>query len=284
MRVLIAGCGYVGSSLGSLLSSEGHSVFGLRRNASALPPDIHPIRADLSAPLSPAALPPKLDVVVYAASPSGSSKEAYRDVYVNGPLNLLSALAPQRGLHRLIFVSSTGVYAQRGGEWVDEESPAEPESEGGKRLLEGEGLVLGSPIPAIALRLGGIYGPGRSGTIQRVLNGASDGEDQHRYINRIHRDDCVGALRHLILLEDAAPLYLGVDHEPATHRTVADWLFARLGEEFSPPGRNTSRNAPRVRTNKRCSNARLVSSGYRFRYPTFREGFAALLSHTPNSS
>ena len=120
MRVLIAGCGYVGSSLGSLLSSEGHSVFGLRRNASALPPDIHPIRAEFSAPLPPAALPPNLDVVVYAASPSGSSKEAYRDVYVNGPLNLLSALAPQRGLHRLIFVSSTEVYAQRGGEWVDE--------------------------------------------------------------------------------------------------------------------------------------------------------------------
>jgi NAD dependent epimerase/dehydratase family len=152
---------------------------------------MHPIRANLSAPLSPASLPPNLDVVVYSASPSGSSEEAYRNVYVKGPLNLLSALAPQRGLHRLIFVSSTGVYAQGGGEGVDEESPAEPESESGKRLLEGEGLVLGSPMPAIVLRLGGIYGPGRSGTIQRVLNRASGGEDQHRYINRIHCDDCV---------------------------------------------------------------------------------------------
>jgi nucleoside-diphosphate-sugar epimerase len=119
MRVLIAGCGYLGSSLGSLLSSEGHTVFGLRRNVSALPPYIHPVRADLSAPLPPAALLPSLDVV-YAASPSDSSKEAYRDVYVKGPLNLLSALASQRGLPRFIFVSSTGVYAQRGGEWVDE--------------------------------------------------------------------------------------------------------------------------------------------------------------------
>lgn len=282
MRVLIAGCGYVGSSLGSLLSSEGHTVFGLRRNVSALPPYIHPVRADLSAPLPPAALPPSLDVVVYAASPSGSSEEAYRDVYVEGPLNLLSALAPQRGLHRFIFVSSTGVYAQRGGEWVDEESPAEPESESGKRLLEGEALVLGSPLPATVLRLGGIYGPGRSGTIQRMLNGASGGEDPHRYINRIHRDDCAGALRHLILLEVADPIYLGVDHEPATRPTVADWLFARLGEEFTPSGRNLSRNTPRARTNKRCSNARLISSGYRFRYPTFREGFAALLPQALN--
>ncbi len=165
MRVLISGCGYVGTSLGLLLASEGCTVFGLRRNTSALPPTIHPINADFSTPLSPDALPETLDAVVHTASPGGSTGEPYKTAYVDGPRNLLSALAPQNALRRFVLVSSTGVYGQKDGEWVDEDSPTEPGSTSGRRLLEGESLVLGGPVPAVVLRLGSIYGPGRTGAI-----------------------------------------------------------------------------------------------------------------------
>ncbi len=289
MRVLISGCGYIGSALGLLLAAEGHTVFGLRRNTKALPPAVTPISVDLSKFLPPAVLPPNLDVAVHAVSPGNSTDEAYRLAYTQGPRNLLAALEPQRDLQRFIFVSSTGVYAQKNGEWVDEDSPTNPETNSGKRLLEGERLALGGPFPATVLRLGGIYGPGRTGTIERALRKAPE-EDPPRYTNRIHRDDCAGALRHLILLPNPDHIYLGVDHEPATLHTIAEWLATRPGvspSQTSTSARSTPqirlRDASRSRTNKRCSNARLIHSGYRFLYPTFREGFAALLPEAPSN-
>ena len=279
MRILIAGCGYVGSALGLLLAADGHRVFGLRRNPAALPAAINPIRADLSTPLPPDAIPPNLDAALCAASPGGSSEEAYRVAYVDGPRHLVSALGGQQSIGRLVLVSSTGVYGQKNGEWVDEGSPTEPANTSGERLLEGENLVLGGPFPATVLRLGGIYGPGRTGMIERALRNPPPEDAPPQYTNRIHRDDCAGALRHLLLLPDPKPVYLGVDHEPADRHTVAEWLAARSGEPL-PKAPNTPREAPRDRpgrTNKRCSNERLLRSGYEFRYPTFREGFAALL-------
>jgi nucleoside-diphosphate-sugar epimerase len=280
MRVLISGCGYVGTALGLLLAGDDaghHEVFGLRRNVDALPPEIRPVRADLSRPLPPDVLPEDLDAVVLAASPGGPSDEAYETAYVGGPRRLLAALeARGDAVRRVVLVSSTGVYGQRDGEWVDEDSPAEPATASGRLLLEGERLVLGGPFPATVLRLGGIYGPGRVGGIRRALEGASDPAAPPRYTNRIHRDDCAGALRHLLLLEDPEPVYLGVDHEPADSRTVALWLADRIPPDLRPPERSGA-SMPSVRTNKRCSNRRLVRSGYVFRYPTFREGFASLL-------
>lgn len=274
MRVLIAGCGYAGCALGGRLAAEGHKVFGLRRNPIALPPAIRPVAADLTSPNSLEALPPKLDFVLYMVSPDGSTDTAYRAAYVEGFRNLLDALAARRErLQRVVFVSSTGVYAQRRGEWVDETSPAKPEGHAVRRLLEGERLALGGPFPALVLRAGGLYGPGRVGAIRRAANSVPHGEPP-TYTNRIHRDDLAGALRHLMLLPDPEPLYLGVDHEPADRRVISEWLASRIVAEAQ---RKRELAHARTRTNKRCSNARLVASGYTFRYPTFREGFAAVL-------
>lgn len=279
MRVLISGCGYVGTALGLLLFADGHEVFGLRRDPSNLPPAIRPLAADLSEPLLPDVLPPDLDAAVYAVSPSaaseagGAATDDYRAAYVDGTRNLLAALAGSPSVRRVVFVSSTGVYGQTDGEWVGEYSPTEPRSVSGRRLLEGEGIVLDGPVPAVVLRLGGIYGPGRTGMIKRALEAPPGGPPQ--YTNRIHRDDCAGALLHLLTLPNPDPLYLGVDGDPADRRTVAAWLAARLGR--TPANRPTPPKNPRARFNKRCSNEKLLASGYAFRYPTFREGFVALL-------
>ena len=277
-RVLIAGCGYVGGALGRALAAEGHAVYGLRRSPR-VETGIQPICADLCDPDSLRALPPDLDFVFYTASAGGRDDARYRAAYLDGPRNLLAAMVSQeRPPRRLFFTSSTAVYAQAAGEWVDEDSPEEAEDFAGRRLREGEEILREGPFPATVLRLGGIYGPGRTRLIDGLRAGSAllSAGPPH-YTNRIHRDDCAGALRHLMHLEQPEPLYLGVDCEPADRSEVLRWLAARLGQ---PPLRNAGEpgGPPRPRGgHKRCCNARLLRAGYRFRYPTFREGYGALV-------
>ncbi|MBI2903240.1 MAG: SDR family oxidoreductase [Candidatus Methylomirabilis oxyfera] len=278
-NVLIAGCGYVGTAFGAGLASEGHVVWGLRRRPDALLPGIRPLAADLTVPRTLQALPRGLDFVFYTASADASDDDSYRAAYVDGLRNLLHALGHQRqDLRRVFFTSSTGVYAQSTGTWVDETSPTEPAEFSGFRVLEGERLLLGSSFPSTVLRLGGIYGPGRTRLIERVRRGLATCPDgPPLYTNRIHRDDCAGALRHLMTLAEPASLYLGVDHEPAEQCEVLRWLARQLGvspPRLEPPLGST----PRHQSNKRCSNAKLVASGYAFRYPGFRDGYLALLA------
>ena len=311
-RVLIAGCGYVGAELAARLAADGHTVFGLRRHPEGLPAPIVPVAADL---LDHASLTRALgalgggpfDALVYAAAADRSSDEAYRAAYVDGLRNALEACGEPPKL--VLFTSSTAVYAQQGGEWVDEESPTEPRHFNGLRMLEAERLLLGSGLRATALRLGGIYGPGRTRLVESVRSGRAQARRGH-YTNRIHRDDAAGALRHLLGLAFAgkplAPLYVGVDDDPADEATVVHWLADRLraatgyeapaSEAAAGRGARSEPKASEVNSvaaaqqlnrpqadstassNKRCRNARLRAAGYRFRYPSFREGYGALLT------
>jgi nucleoside-diphosphate-sugar epimerase len=285
MKTLIAGCGYVGSVLGSELASDGHEVFGLRREPQGLPQGVTPLRADLLSLESLNAIPDGLDYVVYAAAPGlrrpagdDALRDAYRAIYLDGFDNLLRALADLgQKPRRVFFVSSTSVYGQRRGEWVDEDSSTKPERFTGDMLLLAEGLLRGSPFPGTSVRLGGIYGPGRTGLLERVRSGQArwrpGGE---HFTNRIHRDDAAGALRHLIASEAPNSLYLGVDCEPAEERAVYEWLAQRLGAPAPGPGDRAGGAKPGPGS-KRCRNTRLLSTGYEFRYPSYRDGYAALI-------
>ena len=279
-RVLIAGYGYVGTALGGRLAAAGHEVWGLRRSAAGFPPGVHSVAADLTKPQTLRHLPRDLEVVFYTAAADGADEAAYRAIYVDGLRHLLEALVEQRQApRRVVFTSSTAVYAQSHGEWVDETSPTEPQHFTGRRVLEGERLLLTSPFSATVLRLGGIYGPERVSLIERLRQGLAVCRDGPPvYTNRIHRDDCAGALHHLMTLPQPEALYLGVDHEPADQCDVLRWLAAQLG--VAPPKLDAivEDETRRPRTNKRCRNTKLVASGCVFRYPTFREGYAALLA------
>jgi nucleoside-diphosphate-sugar epimerase len=278
--VLIAGCGYVGSRLGSELARTGRRVWGLRRNPSQLPAGIEPLQADLTQPKDLGQLPADVQDVVYAAGPRGREEGDYARAYVEGPIRLLNALEHNRApVRRLLFVSSTGVYGQQSGEWVDETSPTEPAGASGRHLLEGEQVIRDGPYPACIVRFAGIYGPGRTTLLSRVYQGEARCPSSTRYSNRIHRDDCAGVLAHLLTLDSPDPVYVGVDHEPADLCEVMGWLASRLGVE--PPPRAAPADEPdtgrRYRTHKRCSNARLLASGYEFRYPSYREGYPGII-------
>lgn len=272
-RVLIAGCGYVGSALARLLVADGETVFGLKRRPSDLPEGVTPVAADLSRPETLSILPDAIDVLVYAVGAGEPTERAYRTAYVEGPRTLLQFLARREDpVQRVLFVSSTGVYAQNDGGWVDETSPTEPTDFTGRCLLEGEQSVLRGPYPSTVLRLAGIYGPGRTWMVRRVFAGEASLSATPRYSNRIHRDDCAGALRHLLRLDAPRSLYLGSDHDPADLNEVVAWLADRLG--VAPPApAGSSPAAPGSRGNKRCRNDLLIASGYRFLYPTYREGY-----------
>ncbi len=275
MRVLIAGCGYVGTELGLRLGrASGFEVWGLRRDPSRLPACIRPVRADLLAPALEGHLP-HVDRVVYAASADAHSIERYRDAYVSGVDNLLGALDTLSDPpSRVIFVSSTAVYGDAGGAWVDEDTAPSPEGFRGAEVLRGEDLVRNGSIPGVALRLGGIYGPGRTRLIDRVRSGeARCSRHGPAWSNRIHRDDAAGALMHLLTMDDPDPIYVGVDDEPSPICDVYSYVAQLLG--VPEPEVDPTLTAPR--SNKRCSNRRLWTSGYRFEFPTFREGYRALV-------
>lgn len=274
MRILIAGCGDVGTELGVRLAADGHRVWGLRRSVEQLPPSIKPLCGDLTDPETLPDLPAKLDQVVFAAAAGRSDEAGYRAIYVDGLRLVLARLeAGDARLRRIFFTSSTGVYGQKDGEWVDETSPTKPSSFRGQVMLEAERAVLESPWPATVLRLGGIYGPGRTRLIQLAGSGAPCQKEPPLYTNRIHRDDAARALAHLMALPYPDELYLGVDDHPTAFYDVLSWLCGVLGREEPPiaaPGDS-------ARGSKRCSNRRLLATGFRFRYPSFREGYSAIL-------
>src|SRR5262245_15176695 len=191
-KVLIAGCGYVGSALGAALVADGDVVYGLRRRVVSLPAGIQPIEADLAVPKTLRDLPDGLDFVVYAASPGGPDDALYRTAYVEGLSRLLEALKNKRqNLRRVFLLSSTSVYGQSKGEWVDESTACAPLDFRGRRILEAEALLTASDQGYTIVRLGGIYGPQRDRMIERVRSGrATYPKGNPRFHNRIHRDDC----------------------------------------------------------------------------------------------
>lgn len=277
LSVLIAGCGDLGSRLGLQLSRDGWTVYGLRRNAAQLAVPILPVNGDLSEPTCPRCWPNgSLDYLVYAASASEHDEAGYRQAYVEGLRNVLGWLQ-QRGQRprRLLFVSSTGVYAQRDGEWIDEDSATEPGGFTGRVMLEAEQLALDSALPVTRVRLGGLYDPKRPWLQNQVRAGLRVERDPPQYSNRIHRDDAAGLLAFLLqsdasgaALEDC---YLGVDDDPAPLHEVVDWLRERLGVTHWAEQSMTRRAG-----SKRCSNARARALGWKPRYPSYRDGYASL--------
>lgn len=277
--VLIAGCGYVGGALAVQLAAAGHVVYGLRRNTKALPAGVRPLAFDLAAD-DPARLPQGLDAVVYAVGAAAHTEAAYRAAYVDWPVRLLRALAHrERRPGRVVFVSSTGVYHQNAGEWVNEESPAASERFSGRVLRAGEAAVGAVGLPLTVVRLSGIYGPGRTRLIDSVRAGSAVCvEGDTAILNHIHRDDAAGAIAHVLRLETPEALYLATDCEPVARCVCLDWIAEQLGCPRPPRVRREAAAAGGERGgNRRYSNARLRASGYRFVYPTFREGYGALL-------
>jgi nucleoside-diphosphate-sugar epimerase len=277
MKVLIAGCGDLGTETGLRLVAAGHEVLGLRRRTDLLPAAIAPLAGDLTAPLAP--LPDDVDAVVFAATAGGRSEDAYRAVYLDGLRRVLAGMEVAGARpSRVLFVSSTAVYGVEDGSWVDESTPTDPTSATGQVLVEAERALAASAFPGISLRLAGIYGPGRTRLLDQVRRGDARLPAPPVHTNRIHRDDAAEAIVHLLRhVEDPAECYVGVDHDPAERGEVLRFLADELGVPQPPPA-GAGEGGRRRGGDKRCRNDRLVATGFRFTYPTYREGYRAVLA------
>jgi len=285
MRVLIVGPGYVGLALGKQLVQRGHEVFSLSRSGDPSgelqSAGLQALAGDITRPETLQSLPVQFDWVVNCVASSHGGAEDYRRVYLQGAQNLLAWLKPTPPA-RFIYTSSTSVYGQNDGSLVDETSPTEPLNETSRVLLETERLLIEAArkqnFPAVVLRVAGIYGPGRGWWFKQYLSGEARIEgDGSRTLNMIHRDDVAGCI--IAALERGQPgkIYNAVDNEPVTQRDFFAWLADKLNRPMPP---NTPEDAETSRkrgvTNKRITNAKLKKElGYTFRYPTFREGYAA---------
>jgi nucleoside-diphosphate-sugar epimerase len=279
MTILLAGCGDLGTEAGLRFAAAGHRVVGWRRSPDKLPAEIEGAAANLStAELPP--VPADTIAVVIAVAADAPTEEAYRSAYLDGVANVLDALERDRvAPERVLFVSSTAVYGDAGGGWIDENTTPEPGGFSGRIMREAEELLLkrldGTRSSPIVLRLGGIYGPGRTRLIDQVRTGSAVVPDQPRYTNRIHRDDAAGAIVHLLSMPEApSRVYVGVDNNPAELGGVLRFLAAELGLDVPPTGPLGDARGG----NKRCSNALLRGTGMSFKYPSFREGYRDILA------
>lgn len=277
-RLLIVGCGDIGSGVASHYLAKGWAVQGLRRDISKLPQGVEGLSADLAEPSSIRALGPlQADYIVMTLTPQNYSAEGYRTIFEEGLAALLAEiLVPPR---LLLFVSSSGVYHQSQHEWVDEGSDTVPQRFSGQSILRGEALVAATGWPHSIVRFAGIYGPGRLQMIAKVKAGECVPDEPLHYSNRIHRDDCVGVLCHLLDKVEAgdavASCYLGVDDMPVPIQTVQRWLAEQLAVPYRQGGAAITRTA-----SKRCSNRRLRDSGYQFIHPDYRSGFVQVLAES----
>jgi len=269
-RVLIAGCGYVGQATADLFHVAGWELEGWvssPESVAKLCGKPYPvISVDIALRDQVNARPENFDAVILCASTHGGEPDVYRRLYLNGARNLLDRFVGST----VAFTSSTSVYGQQDGSWVTEESKTEPISETGQILLETEKLVLGGG--GIVARLAGIYGPGRSAVLTNFRAGeASVDPGNDHFVNQVHRDDIASAL---FLLLDRRPsprqIYNVVDDQPILRSECYRWLAEKLNRPLPPIGKATWQSK-RGRSNKRVSNAKLRSLGWKPRYPTFAE-------------
>ncbi|MBN9289321.1 MAG: hypothetical protein BGO43_14345 [Gammaproteobacteria bacterium 39-13] len=271
-NVLIVGCGYLGKVLAKAYLEQEAQVWALQRHPIDMP-GITNIIADISKPLE-VILPP-VDTIFYLVSAGTSTELAYRQSYIDGLTHLFSILKRAETAAKIIYVSSTAVYGQQSGEWVDEISITAPTHFSGQILLEAEAMVQAHSAANRIVRLGGIYGPGRDKLMRDVLAQQAQRLARPFYTNRIHLQDCVGILQHVAKKLMSHPVILGVDCEPVLYNEMIAWMASTLNMPLPPIGDHIPLRLQN--SNKRCSNKLLLSTGYTFQYPTYKEGYQAML-------
>lgn len=290
MKALILGCGYVGKELAERLIQDPEKknvVWATSRTPDKLDvPELagaHRARVDLTDPNPFGELPDTdWDLVFQSISSGRGGADVYRAVYLEGVRKTRDWLKNRAsGIGAWIYTSSTSVYGQQDGSWVDETSPTLPHSETSEVLIETEQELFDAckqdQLPVQVLRLSGIYGPGRGFLFQQFLKGeAKMSQGDSRFLNMVHRDDVVGATLHLTQYGKSGEVYNVSDRQPVTRQAFLEWLADRLGRERAPfvDQDEGALNRKRGVTNKRVSSDKLThQAGYSFIFPDYVTGF-----------
>ena len=274
MHLLICGHGYLGKAIANHARQQSHDV-----TTTSLSGGNGSHVCDLGSAESVAMLasiiePP--DAIVHCASSGKGGAPAYESVYRNGIIHLQQAFPDTL----LLFTSSSSVYAQTDGSAVTESSPAIPDRETGRILLEAERLT--TQLQGIVCRLSGIYGPGRSVILKKFLSEeALIEEDGRRFLNQIHRDDAARAV--IFLLESAThdcssvrgEIFNVTDSHPLSQLATYEGLAGIFNRPLPPSGPRDE-NRKRGWTHKQVSNAKLLALGWQPQYPSFLDAAAEI--------
>ena len=316
LKILVVGFGDLGLRLSKILTDSGHKVWGAKRRLPEKKGDFLPfsdtpvelIYLDVSMPIPKEFFIKDWDFVVITLTPSERSSQAYRQVYLQGAENIAHGFSRYNdSVRRFFWVSSTSVYSQEHGEWVNELSETSPKTETGNILLQSE-LAISSQLPTTVIRFSGIYGTSRLALLRKTKTlietylkegGDKSSQSFYQYLlisdssnywtNRIHRDDCASVLAYLMDYcekgfdnssakttdtgKGMPDVVLASDKEPVSMFHVMTWL----GREMNLLEGDFSSEDEGHITSKRCSSEQLQQLGFQFQYPTYREGYKSVL-------
>lgn len=283
-KTLIFGCGYLGGRVAAKLLASGVEVVAVTRSAARAEllrrAGMTPWIGDWNDRRTLRGLPDHHRVLVAVAHSPRSSYSRY-ETQVVGFRNALQHTSADADL---CYISSTGVYHQTDGRWVDEYAPCHPRREGGRTHLEAESLLHRHRPDGrwTILRLAGIYGPDRVPRVRDVLAGRPIASPRSGFLNLIHVDDAAAVVIAAWRAGPASrrPLYAVSDGHPVIREAFYREI-ARLSDSPEPHFVPPSANAPvsaRSESNKRIWNARLRHDLLpKMRFPSFREGLASIL-------
>lgn len=273
-KYLIIGQGDIGLAVTNELAAQGNRVVGLARGAHEQY-DLHPeagfVQADALA-LSANHIEDVTHLAIIV-TPDNYQAENYKNTYL-GIAKHIAALEKQLPkLDRVVFISSTGVYGQDNGEWIDETvSPSLPKREGSKYIFQAEQVLQAAyGKRAIVIRASGIYGKQRLMRVRKAQESDKPAMSADAWTNRVMDSDLVNIVVQ-VLTGDAAqlkPLYLATDYAPVTSLQLTQWLCAQLGSQ-----------PPEASAENKVSGKRLHSNIPRdwLQYPDWQSGYKTILA------
>ena len=277
-------CVFIGSGdlavrSAGLLGDLGLRLYGACRNPDVLPPLFKGIEADytrLGALKFLELLAP--DFLILTFKPIKPDLLGYKQGFVNAAQNLVDGL----GKHipsLVIFVSSTRIFAENDGGWVNELSPRTETVPLGKSIVEAEELMRRAGLPLVSLYCSGLYGFPTDYLVKRLKEGVFSSKLDKSFTNRIHRQDVARVFAWLIdsklNQERLQNAYILSDSYPASRMEIELWLSEKFG--LSDFDRKKIDALSTRGGNKRCDNGQLLTAGYKLLYPDFKSGYESIL-------
>lgn len=279
--ILVFGCGYLGREVVKSSVFQGHRVWATTRRRSKMAAieqmGAEPVLADWTDHRTLRGLPP-VDRILVAVSYDRHDRQSRYDSQVGGLGRLLEVVPAET---HLCYISTTGVYHQTDGSWVDECSPARPRREGGRVHLQAEALLHRRRPNSLStiLRLAGIYGPGRVPRVADVVAGRPIASPPAGYLNLIHVADAASVIQNAWSRQRNG-MYVVADDQPMIRREFYAEIARQCGSP-APQFASTAANAPvtmRAESNKRVWNRRMKRELLgQLQYPTYREGLVSVL-------
>ncbi len=286
MRWFIVGCGDIGGRLARRLVADGERVGALARSEASVERlqglGVEPLAGDLDDPASLDLSALSGATLFYFVPPPIRGEE---DPRMGAFLTALDDAAPPT---KVVYLSTSGVYGDRAGGWVDEDTPPNPQTPRAKRRLDAENRLRAwgraHSVPMVVLRVGGIYGPGRL-PLERLRRGEPLlREAECGYTNRIHAEDLVATCLAAAERGAADRLYNVSDGRPgnmsAYFKAIAEH-FALPAPEELPLEEAKARLSPGMLSylmeSRRMENRRMVEElGVRPRFADLETGLAAI--------